>query len=496
MMDKTIIQSTLIGICVSGWLAGCGTMGNSLNPGIEPDAVIARLDPAIDVSPYLATGSTLSATVTAGSTVSADACNGLAGKLNPNVKIEEFGRLAVYAQCAALYEAGADRNSLAQNPWFLRLAQQSIRLIRDSCEAHFDRLEHRRVRVQYHQNNINVGVGAVTAVLAAFGSHTRAIFNLAAATTAGNAMAENYKTSFLMTPELAKLHDKIKTELFDPKDIEIIGKISASGYQTHSELVSDLAEFEDLCSHKKLVQLVSKAIDLAKFEFVGPGLSPQSLAEGEMIKRDLKNAGVKANADESDFRNLAALADLENDGARKKVIDYLDAKNEAKTSNAKLIDDAQGAGPNVMTLLENAKALKLADAAGASNVRKLNRLADSQKWSDSDDLNLRKARLQNLYLSASAKPDTPSAVPATPAKQAASGDQKRAGVSALKTPQTTARRPAPAPAAVESANPASITAAHASAGSALSKKPATSSTQSSRKVGFKTAVVPNSEAQR
>lgn len=389
---KRLLTPLLLALCAS--LLGCAASGPYKNK-MEPDPVMAGLDARIDVSEHV--------------NLKLDQnCSQLGTALQGNVKISESGRLAVYAHCAALCDAqlaakeqtGATQvcGSSTSNPWLAKVADQSFKQIRRSCDAWFNVLEKQRIEIQYNQTNANVASGAIATVLAAAGGHTRAVFNLAAVTTMGNAMVENYKASFLFTPELAKLHDKVSGDLFDAKQQAILTKLgSSNGYSSWGQLVSDIADFEELCSHKRIVEIMNKAIDIAKFSFAPVGISVEAQNTANELKKSIGDAMGKINPQEKELMNLASLAELPL-AKRKTILDYLKEPVEGKT-NANLLDGSTDV--EMSTLLQNATKLKLGESD--NQIRPLQRLAETLQWIGTSDFNLRVATYENLVLSIAVK---------------------------------------------------------------------------------------------
>lgn len=404
----------LVSLALCACLFGCAASG-PFKSKMEPDPVMAGLDEKIDVSEHVK--------------LSLDQnCAKLGAALQGNVKISEQGRLAVYAHCATLCDAQIEAKDAdgkisvcggeGGNPWLAKVADQSFKQIRRSCDIWFNVLEKQRVEIQYNQTNANVGAGAIATVLAAAGGHTRAVFNLATTTTLGNAMVENYKASFIFSPELGKLHDKINSELFDAKQQAILGKLGSGGYQSWGQLVSDIADFEELCSHKKVVEVINKSIDFAKFTFAPVGISVEAQNTANDLKKSIRDALKVETLSDSEFMDLAALAELSRD-KRKNVIDYLGAKTGDK-DNATLLDGDKSV--LISALLKNATTLKLGESD--DQLRTLQRLAETMKWIGTSDFITRLANneawaakgaalVQTAH--AEAQPQPSGANPATPA---------------------------------------------------------------------------------
>ncbi len=323
--------------------------------------------------------------------------------LSATVKMADADQLKLFAHCAsfcdanmqAIIEKGKKKIGTVcgenLNPWMQKLAFQSFKMVRANCQAFFNRLERERVEIQYNQNNANVAVGAIAALLSAGAGHTRAVLNLTSGATVGNAFTENYKAAFIFTPELGKLHDKIKSELLDVREAEISQNLKNGSYATYADLIADLADYEDLCSHKTIQKLVSSMPDLTKFVFSNQEISVETRKMVAAIEDGLAKKQGLGEKSEQSWQALAALAELEM-ADRKKVISFLKTKSGEKT-NAELID---GDGNVFGNLLKDVEKLKL--DSSDENIRELRRITDNMKWGDSADFKYMVTLMQNYAL--------------------------------------------------------------------------------------------------
>lgn len=175
---------------------------------------------------------------------------------------------------------------LQRNKWQRRFVERGVALSMRTCSLFFDTLEKRRVETGYAQTNMNTGGTAVTALLALGGAHARGVFNVATALTLGNAWFENYKSNYVMTPNLGKLHAKLKSELQEPLAAELTAKAKI-GYETFDLALGEVYEFDQTCSHKSIVVLLDRAIEAAEITRVSTGPTPSDLAQAEAIKAAL-----------------------------------------------------------------------------------------------------------------------------------------------------------------------------------------------------------------
>lgn len=212
-----------------------------------------------------------------------------------------------------------------QQRWIRRFVEKGVALSDRTCSLFFDDMEHRRVDAGYAQTNMNIAGTAVTAVLAASGNHTRSIFNVATALALGNAWFENYKTNFVLTPSLGKLHDSMYKNLRRPLSDEVLAKAKAktNGYETLDEAVVDVQQYDQLCSHKAVVMYLEKAVENAEVTTFPSGIPAKNLAAANVLLAKLYKIAAPDGtegftAKQSALLYIIATAD---DATRKSVAD-------------------------------------------------------------------------------------------------------------------------------------------------------------------------------
>lgn len=233
--------------------------------------------------------------------------------------------------------------------WRRRFVERGVALSMHTCSLFFDSLERRRVDTSYVQTNMNIVGTAVTAILAIGGDHTRAIFNIATGLTLGNAWFENYKANYVMTPNLGKVHAKLKTELQEPF-AEVLTAKAKKGYETFDLALSEMYEFDKLCSHKSIVVLLDRAVEAAQvIRYTdAPAPSPADVAKAEDIKQLLyasATGGTKGTFTKEQFVLLYSLATTP------------DEQREAAAESAGKISD--GLDPMIKKLQLNAKTVPI-----------------------------------------------------------------------------------------------------------------------------------------
>lgn len=258
---------------IAAALVGC----SSIHHTIEPDPILPAPSEARTVEGFGATDTTVDCSLATGPT----------GTKLPS----EMSRFIQALYCA--YRAGPEARD-----WIQRFVERGTSLSDSTCNMFFNALELRRVESGYAQTNMNITGTAVTAALAATGNHTRGVFNVATALALGNAWFENYKSNYIMTPNLGKLHDKLQEALRRPIADDMKAKAQEGRYTSVDEAKTDVQKYDQLCSHKAIVALLDKSIEAAELErFPIPGgLSPQEkeLADQLTAKLYAKASGGKS----------------------------------------------------------------------------------------------------------------------------------------------------------------------------------------------------------
>lgn len=260
--------------CVRGLVLLCAVLLSgcvNLSRTLEPEPIFPKPSEAINVS-GLDTN-----------------CATTPGNVENNTIPAEIRQFAVAMNCA--YQTQGDP---AKFPfWMVRFIDKGIALSDQTCGLFFGELEKRRVEASHAQTNMNIAGTAVTAVFAAAENHARSIFNMATLLTTGNALFENYKAHYVMTPQLRKLHNKIQQGLRDPVKAQIKSKSAGSpGYRTFDEAKQDLMDYERLCSHAVIVDVITDSVAKAEITTFGATTSPEA---AKLIEEIYQAAAPKAD---------------------------------------------------------------------------------------------------------------------------------------------------------------------------------------------------------
>lgn len=343
-------------------LTGC----SSLKHTIEPDRILPL--PSDSVS--------LPASLKSNSTVNCALAPIMTGDGAIPTEIERFTQ-AMY--CA--YSSTSEQ----QVPWIRRFVEKGIALSDQTCGLFFDVLERRRVDASYAQTNMNIAGTAVTAVLSAAGHNARSAFNFATALAFGNAWFENYKGNYILTPQLGKLHEKLKTELRKPIGDRIKEHAAAGEYTGFDLAKMDLQEYDELCSHKAVVLLLERSVEAAQIRTFATGPSSADNEQAEVLEADLyalANPGGSGTFAKGEVEELYVVAMTENKDRRKlvaKAIVKLDPKTEPYIKALKL--DADTPEPRAVAYL--ASVGRLRQFNDSAKVRQYRLLVDEQVEADS-----------------------------------------------------------------------------------------------------------------
>ena len=195
---------------------------------------------------------------------------------------------------------------------FSRFTIDGVAFSNHSCEDFFNILEDRRTQSDVSKSAVNVAGSAITAALAEAGGHQRSIFNLATVMTAGNAGFEVYRAAFLLTPDLKQLRDLIQTGRTTRADA-MRQKALEKKYTSYTQVKEDLIAYDELCSHKVLVDVVNKSLANNKFTFPKQGIPYETRKANADTKRKMcETAEVEvASCTDEKFGMLVAFADFD-----------------------------------------------------------------------------------------------------------------------------------------------------------------------------------------
>jgi len=183
-----------------------------------------------------------------------------------------------FAQFALLSYCGYAQKNLDFPKWQVDFIDKGIALANQTCDIFFNKLESQRSGLSYQQGNMNIIGSAVTAALAVSTQHSRAIFNAAVALTAGNAWFENYRSNYILTPDLQKLSQKIQTSLRDPLAEKMKEKSLKAEYRSFGDAKTDIQKYDNLCSPLVLQYIVSLSVETSELK---PFAASTSLTESK-----------------------------------------------------------------------------------------------------------------------------------------------------------------------------------------------------------------------
>ena len=342
-------------------LAGCASFKHT----VEPERILPPPGESVSLPATLKTG------------------NGVNCALAPATTSDgsiptEIERFTQSMYCA--YSSTSDQ----QAPWIRRFVEKGVALSDQTCGLFFDTLERRRVDAAYAQTNVNIGGTAVLAILSAAGHNARSAFNVATALAFGNAWFENYKGNFILTPQLGKLHEKLKTELRRPIGDRIKERAAAGEYASFDIAKVDLQEYDELCSHKAVVLLLERSVEAAQIRTFTSGPSTTDVEQSDVLETEvysLANPGGSGTFAKGEVEELYVVATTEGKERRKLVATAmvkLDAKMDPYIKALKL--DMDTPEPRAVAYLASIGRLRQFGDSG--KVRQYRLLVDEQVEAD------------------------------------------------------------------------------------------------------------------
>ena len=311
-------------IVVAGFallLGGCG----SLDRSIEPLRIIPLPSETIAFPVSLASGGSANCTL---------------------APVEAGGAIPSEMQLFAQAMYCAYTSGSSTEPWVRRFVEKGIALSDQTCGLFFDTLERRRIDASYAQTNMNIGGTAVTAILVGAGHHARSAFNVATALALGNAWYENYKSNYVLTPQLGRLHRKLQTDVRRPIGDAMKAKAAANQYASFDLAKGDVQSYDELCSHKSVIFLLEEAIAAAEIQTFNSAPTDNDSAQAEVLKERLYTLaapeGTQAFA-KGQVEQLYIVATTQNIDRRKKIADAVSRVDDAMkpyVASLKLNEDA------------------------------------------------------------------------------------------------------------------------------------------------------------
>ncbi len=254
----------------------------------------------------------------------------------------EFMQFGILSYC---YYKTSDPATTSGQSNQIKFIDKGISLADQSCDVFFSQMEAQRLGVSYAQSNTNIAGSAILAALSISTDRTRAIFNMATLLTASNAFFESYKSNYILTPQLQKLHDKIQVGLKNPLAAQMKVKSENHGYRTFDDAKRDLLQYDRLCSHAVLQDIVTDSVaksELSLFEPVAvPALDKPSKEALALIDR-IYQIATKNGAGQFgpvEFEKLYAVVKVDDEAERQasaKALKALDAKLAPFIDNLKL----------------------------------------------------------------------------------------------------------------------------------------------------------------
>ena len=195
--------------------------------------------------------------------------------------------------------------------WLHAYLETGLELARSNCSAFFNHRERDRVESTFWLGAGNSALAGITTALINAGDHTRAAFNIATLLTGANAVGAQYQSSFVLTPELGRLHERLETDVFSPYRSAMRADFRDLKYSSFSQITQDLQRYEDLCSHKSLVRALAQATDLVQFKPSDGDIAPQNREDADKLLSKLSKEPEEVKAIRESLDSLVAFTELD-----------------------------------------------------------------------------------------------------------------------------------------------------------------------------------------
>ena len=276
--------------------------------------------------------------------------------------------------------------------WLHAYLETGLELARENCSSFFNRRERDRIETEFWLGTAGSVLAGITAALTNGGGHARSAFNIATLLTGTNAIGAQYQSSFILTPELGRLHERLEEDVYSPYRSGMRNDFRDLKYSSFSQITQDLQRYEDLCSHKSLVRALGKATDLVRFTPSDGDIPPQNRDSADKLLAKLSDDPAKVKAIREALVQLVAFSELE---------------AAPRDALVKAIDDKKLAGVKGVLSLANELGLGANDARFLSNSRILTSAAALLREDDDAVLNKRHAAWDQLVASLKDKDPAP-----------------------------------------------------------------------------------------
>lgn len=195
--------------------------------------------------------------------------------------------------------------------WLHAYLETGLELSRANCSAFFNHRERDRVETTFWLGAANTVLSGITAALTNAGDRARSAFNIATLLTGSNAIGAQYQSSFLLTAELGRLHERLEQDVFSPYRSAMRSDFRDKKYSSFSQITQDIQRYEDLCSHKSLVRALAKATDLVSFSPADGDVPPQNRIDADSMLNEFSTDKEVVKQIRDEISRFVALSDLE-----------------------------------------------------------------------------------------------------------------------------------------------------------------------------------------
>lgn len=244
--------------------------------------------------------------------------------------------------------------------WLHAYLEAGLELARENCSSFFSHRERDRVETEFWLGTANSVLAGITAALTNGGGHARSAFNIATLLTGTNAVGAQYQSSFILTPELGRLHERLEEDVYSPYRSGMRADFRDLKYSSFSQITQDLQRYEDLCSHKSLVRALAKATDLVRFTPSDGDIPPQNRDKADKLLAKLSDDPAKVKAIRDALVQLVAFSELDAN-PRETLIKAINENKLADVKGVLSLANELGLGANDARFLSNARLLTSAN---------------------------------------------------------------------------------------------------------------------------------------
>ena len=161
--------------------------------------------------------------------------------------------------------------------------ERGINLSNQLCIVWFEALRIEQKKIDHQQGLFVTAASGLTTVFGILNLSTDILTGMAAGTTAGNALFDNYRAAFLFSPDLYLIKDKVN-EL----QKQSVTQLNQTNFESYDDARNALLSHDAICSGQTVEKIINDSARVSEFEFDPPGgPSTKDVLEAGKIAKEI-----------------------------------------------------------------------------------------------------------------------------------------------------------------------------------------------------------------